>query len=209
MQVCVIGAGGHAKVVISTVLAAGYEVIACYDDDPNRFGTTVGGVKVFGPISMFAENPIAPCCIAIGDNRRRATVARNLDHTEFVSAVHPAATIHESVVMGDGTVIFAGAIVQPDSRIGSHVIINTHSSIDHDCQIGDFAHVAPGAAIAGGVTIGEGTLVGVGAQAIPGVHVREWVIIGAGSAVIRDIRPCTTVVGVPAEDIRKTHTRLK
>ncbi|MBN1877732.1 MAG: transferase, partial [Anaerolineae bacterium] len=36
-SVCVLGAGGHAKVVISTLQAAGYRVEAVYDDDAQKW----------------------------------------------------------------------------------------------------------------------------------------------------------------------------
>ena len=36
----VLGAGGHAKVVISTLRALGIEVTGLYDDDPTKQGST-------------------------------------------------------------------------------------------------------------------------------------------------------------------------
>ncbi|WP_318999811.1 hypothetical protein [Mesobacillus sp. S13] len=39
----------------------------------------------------------------------------------------------------------ANAVINPDTIVGSHCIINTKSSVDHDCRIGDYVTVSPGA----------------------------------------------------------------
>ena len=48
-RIVVVGAGGHAKVVIATVRAAGGDVVAAYDDDQSRWGQKILGVPVKGP----------------------------------------------------------------------------------------------------------------------------------------------------------------
>ena len=45
-SIIVVGAGGHAKVVISTVLAAGMSIAAIYDDDREKWGCKISGFKV-------------------------------------------------------------------------------------------------------------------------------------------------------------------
>jgi acetyltransferase-like isoleucine patch superfamily enzyme len=102
------------------------------------------------------------------------------------------------VEIGEGTVIFAGVILQPRTRIGSHVIVNTAASVDHDGLLEDFVHVAPGARLSGQVTIREGALMGVGSAAIPGTTVGAWAVVGAGGAVVADVAPGATALGVPA-----------
>lgn len=39
----VIGAGGHAKVVLSTLFSSGYKVTAIYDDNPSLQGQVLWG----------------------------------------------------------------------------------------------------------------------------------------------------------------------
>ncbi len=195
-RVNVVGAGGHAVVVVATCHDAGLEVGGVYDDDRSKWGQAVLGVPVRGGIAQ-AERAGAPVIVGIGDNRARQRVASTLQ-TQFATVIHPTAYVHESVAVGPGTVIFAGAVIQPRTRIGAHVIINTRACIDHDGIIGDFALIAPGVALSGAVSIGEGTLVGAGASAIPGACVGAWARIGAGAAVVKNIRDNVTAVGVPA-----------
>ena len=47
--VAVLGAGGHAKVVIATLQAAGRTVRGCFDDAVGAHGTSILGVPVLGP----------------------------------------------------------------------------------------------------------------------------------------------------------------
>lgn len=198
MRVSVLGAGGHAKVVIATLQAAGENVVGVYDDDPARSGTAVVGVPVLGTIAQFAAVRDTVACLAIGDNSLRAEVTERLGDVTWCTAVHPTATVHSSARLGTGTVIFAGAIVQPDCSIGTHTIINTRAAIDHDCVLGDCSHIAPGATVAGGVSVGAGALIGVGASVLPGRRIGEWAVVGGGSVVVRDVPPRCVVAGVPA-----------
>ena len=48
-EVRVIGAGGHAKVVVATLVAAGFDVVGLYDEASSKWGTTVLGRPVIGP----------------------------------------------------------------------------------------------------------------------------------------------------------------
>jgi UDP-perosamine 4-acetyltransferase len=198
-DIVVIGAGGHAKVVIATVRAAGGDVVAAYDDDRDRWGQQILGVTIRGPISIDAIGS-GPAIIAIGGNRARQSIAERLN-ARWVTACHPSAVVHPSVTLGPGTVVFAGSVVQPDTTVGAHVILNTASSIDHDCIVGDFAHVGPGVRLCGGVTVDEGVLLGVGAKVAPNVELGPWSTAGAGAVCVVDVTADVTVVGVPARSI--------
>lgn len=203
-SVVVVGAGGHAKVVISTLQEARISVRAVYDDDPDKCGRSLLGVPIVGPISLFLpESHPSSAVIAIGDNGTRQALAERLaDRCQWPVVIHPRAYVHPTVRLGGGTVVFAGAVIQPDVVVGPHSIVNTGASIDHDCYVGGFAHVAPGAHLAGGVSVGEGALIGVGSSILPGVCVGAWATVGAGAVVRKDVPPHATVVGVPARVVR-------
>ena len=198
-SIVVIGAGGHAKVVIATVRAAGGDVVAAYDDDQSRWGQQILGVPIKGPISG-EEIGSAPAIIAIGDNRARQSLAARL-HAQWVSVCHPNATVHPSVSLGAGTVVFAGTVIQPDATVGAHSILNTAVSVDHDCIVGDFVHIGPGVSLCGGVTLDEGVLLGVGAKVAPNVEIGPWSTAGAGAVCVVDVPGSTTVAGVPARSV--------
>ena len=145
----VIGAGGQAKLVIDALRAARAGTIAgVLDDDPRLWGTEVLGVPIVATAAPEAvvRHAARWAVLAIGDNRLRAEVARRLaGHVEWVRVVHPAAHVADAHI-GAGSVVLAGAVVQPDAVVGAHTILNTACSVDHDGRVGDFAHVGPGAA---------------------------------------------------------------
>ncbi len=196
-QLTIIGAGGHAKVVLATARAAGFEIVAILDDDPARWGQPLLGHPISGPCAPALADPAALCVLAIGSNaaRRRLGAAAAC---RFATIVHPRACVHESVTLGAGTVVFAGAVIQPDTCIGAHCIVNTAASIDHDCMIGDAVHFAPGSRLAGTVTVGDEVFVGIGAAVIPNISIGARTTVGAGGVVVGDLGSDLVVIGVPA-----------
>lgn len=196
-RIAVLGAGGHSKVVIATVRAAGLTVAALFDDDRARWGEEVLGLAIQGPLEAAGEAAVDGAVIAVGTNRARRAVAERIE-LPWIAVVHPAATVHSSVRLGAGAVVFAGAVIQPDTVVGRHAIVNTGASVDHDCRLDDFVHVAPGVRLAGDVTVDEGALVGIGSCVVPGGRIGRWATVGAGAAVVREVPENATVVGVPA-----------
>lgn len=206
--VVLLGAGGHAKVIVATLSAAGREIAAVLDDDPARRGARLLGFEVAGPVDRLAELAAAlgaEAIAAVGDNRSRQRLVRRVEEAvpgvAWASAVHPRATVHESVRVAPGAVVFAGAVVQPEGALGAHAIVNTGATLDHDGRLGDFAHLAPGAHLAGGVAVGEGALVGVGAVVLPGRSIGRWAVVGAGATVTRDVPDGSTVAGTAARPL--------
>lgn len=198
--VAVVGAGGHARVVASTLVASGHRVIGFFDDDPATWGRIFAGAQVIGSISEISAGRVSHAVMGIGDNRLRKLLAQQLD-VEWVNVVHPFAWVDPQSRIGPGTLVCAGSVVQSNSEIGAHVILNTRSSVDHDCRVGDYVHIAV-AHLAGGASADEGAFMAPGSNVLPGVHVGAWATVGAGAVVRKDVRPGVTVVGVPAREIR-------
>lgn len=194
----VLGAGGHAKVVIATARACGWQRILAFDDNPNLRHKTLLGVPIVGALREALEYVNSKSVIAIGDNRLRKQIAQQWSDYAWACLIHPKAFVDPTVVMGGGTVVLAGAVIQPDVRIGNHCIINTSASVDHDCQLEDVVHIAPGARLTGGVYVEEGCLVGAGSVVLPGLRIGAWSIVGAGAVVTHHVPEGVTIKGVPA-----------
>jgi sugar O-acyltransferase (sialic acid O-acetyltransferase NeuD family) len=197
----VLGAGGHAKVVIDTARAQGWSVYAAVDDNPSLWGHPIEGVPVLGSLET-AAGWQGWAIIAVGDNRTRYAVSQRYA-LRWATLIHPTAWLSPSAKIGEGTLVAAGVVVQPEAQIGRHAILNTACSIDHDCVVGDWVHIAPGARLAGGVHVDEGALVGIGAVVLPNIRIGAWSVVGAGAVVTREVPPHAVVVGVPARLIRE------
>ena len=202
-KLLIYGAGGHGRVVLDAARASGcFCGYAFVDEAEGLAGKQVDGVAVYAtPDEVLCEEGPWQAVIALGDPRLRIEAVQRISQMgiPFATVAHPFAWLSEVATIGEGTVVFAGAIIQPGTYIGKHSIINTSSSVDHDCRIGDFAHISPGAHLAGRVTVGRSAHVGMGASVIPGVVIGEEAVVGAGAVVVRDVPGGATVVGVPAK----------
>jgi len=205
----VLGDGGHAGVVIDALLllgqsVAGYTSLAgtgrpilgveCLGDDDE--------VKNYGVEDVYLANGLG----STGSSDNRASLYQRFAARGFVfpHVVHPTAIVAQSVRIGAGTQVMAGAILQPKCQIGENVIINTRASVDHDCVIETDVHIAPGATVSGGVVIERGAHVGVGSSILQCCRIGSNSIVGAGAVVVRDVLSGITVVGVPAKRIGST-----
>lgn len=197
-ELIIFGAGGHAKVVIETARKCGYRPVVIYDDNLKTNGAEVAGVPVKGSIVELNHELFGQAFIAIGSNRVRKMIFNRFKNLSWPTLLHPAAYVSPAAQTGCGTIVCAGAVVQPDVVIGSQVIINTSASIDHECVIGDFAHVCPGCTLAGGSQVGEGTMLGTASCMIPLIRVGGWCEIAAGSVVVRNLADNMKAAGVPA-----------
>lgn len=201
-RIIVIGAGGHAKVVISSAIAAGFSIERVLDDAREKWGTEILGCKITGPLSQIDEIGSWGAVVAIGDNYTRKKIVNRYVHLEWKTVIHPGAHIHPSAHVGAGTVVFAGTVIQPDAFIGKHCIVNTGATVDHDCHLGDYVHVSPGVHLAGGVYLAEGSFLGIGSSVITGIEVGGWSTVGAGGVVIKDLPPYVVAIGTPARVIK-------
>lgn len=201
--VVVYGSGGHAAVIVDIIeCLPSLRVGGVCDHEADRLGVHFLGYTVGAPDDYPLEWPFV---VGLGDNQERAQRVAELAARGrgFVAAlVHPRACVSRHATLGEGTVVMAGAVINPRSTLGSHVIVNTRASIDHDCVLGDYAHISPGANVAGRVSVGAFTQVGIGASVIQVIRIGSRVVIGAGAVVIRDVPDDVVMVGNPARLLR-------
>jgi sugar O-acyltransferase (sialic acid O-acetyltransferase NeuD family) len=176
-------------------------------DDAAELPRLVGAWPVVGGFGdlIGALGGFTAVVVAIGDNRVRLAKTRGLlaAGATAVSLVHPRAYVACDVQVGPGTVVLAGAVVQPGSRLGAAVIVNTGATIDHDCVLGDGVHVCPGANIAGCVSVGECAWLGIGCSVRQTLTIGAGSVVGGGAAVVAPVPEGVTVVGVPARSRKK------
>ena len=195
----ILGAGGHGKVVADIAEKMGCFSNILFLDDHHQ--GDLGAYDVIGCFSDYSKYIKDSCfVVAIGSSVLRKKLQSEMSQAgaRFATLIHPAAVLAADVAIGDGSVVMAGAVVNPGARIGNGVILNTCSSVDHDCVIGDFAHVSVGAHLAGTVVVGEETMIGAGAVVINNITIVERCMIGAGATVVTDLSESGTYIGTPA-----------
>jgi sugar O-acyltransferase (sialic acid O-acetyltransferase NeuD family) len=210
MNILLLGASGHARVIVDVIeKVAEHHIVGHITEDAS--GELCSDYRILGRFdhlrALCDEYHVQGIIAAVGDNWSRGDVLRRahdiIPSLSAVRAVHPSAQVGQCVSVGDGTVVMAGAVINSGTRIGQHCIINTRASVDHDCVIDDFASIAPGATLGGNVHVGRFTAVSLGASIIHGVSIGEHTVVGAGSVVVRDLPSHVVAYGVPARVVRQ------
>ncbi len=198
-MIYLIGAGGHAKVILEILEQRDIEIGGLVDNNPEL--TSLLGYRVAYELPGIFDPNDDFVIVSIGKNEIRKKVV-NSNFYKYLTAIHQNSNISTRSTIGNGSVVMAGVTINSSVKIGAHTIINTNASIDHDCLIEDFVHISPNVALGGDVRIGEGAHIGIGASIIQGVIIGKWATIGAGSVIIKDIPDYAVVVGVPGKIIK-------
>lgn len=203
-RLAILGAGGHGKVVADAAECCGWQFVEFFDDSwpdrqENGAWSVVGNMESLQAHLAHYDGVV----VAVGDNRVRYARLLELRRAgaPLATLIHPAACVSRYARLGDGSVVFAGAVVNAFAQVGEGCILNTQCIIEHDCILRAAVHVSPGASLAGGVEVGEAAWIGIGASVRQLVRIGADVVVGAGAAVVGDVSDSVTVVGVPARII--------
>src|SRR4051794_29671874 len=192
IRLAIVGASGYGRLALDVLIASGFErwVIGFYDDAHAVLPDKVRGFPVLGDIgvlkSMLSVEAVH-VVVAITDNSVRLRLANSIRAlgAQFFTAVHPVAYLSTEAVVGDGTVLAAGAVVHPDATVGSHCYIGPGAVVDRD------AMVEAGTWVSAGVVVGPGAR--VGARAVLGQNAS----VGRKAVVGKDaqVAPLTSIEG--------------
>lgn len=203
-QLILVGGGGHCKSVIEALNRDEHNDIIGILDSKN-IHTKVMGIPVIGDDSIINDliNQHYQFLITVGNIGAPDLRIRLFEHIGELGGIMATtialnATVAESAVIGEGTIIMQHAMVNAEACIGRNCIINSNALIEHEAIIGNHVHVATNATINGQCTIGNNCFIGSGSIIGNNVTIADNVIIGAGSVVIKDIKTAGTYYGNPA-----------
>ena len=208
--ILILGAGGHAKVLIDALQQSGNTILGM--TDPNALeGQNLMGMPILGDDNRILEYSPSNILLVNTLGSVRDTQARRklfdlwkAKGYSFAQVIHPKAILAPDVLLAEGVQVLAGAIINTGTTVGQNTIINTGSIIEHDCVIGAHVHIAPGSRVAGQVHICDQTHVGIGSTIIQNLTVGEYCLIAAGAVVVTSCKAGAIMMGVPARQVVKT-----
>ena len=205
--VVVLGAGGHAKVLIEILIRMEIEVLGVsikFTDKPEKTNYRLFSddevMSKFSPKEINLVNGVG----SLPNHKVRYDLSMTYAEKgyNFISISHPSSIISSDVKISEGAQLLAGTFIGSGSSIGTGTIINSHSSIDHDCEIQEYCHIAPGVTCSGQVKIGKFVHVSPGVTVINNIKIGDNSIINPG-VIVTD--------NVPSDSIVKTsqHNRIE
>ena len=198
--IIIIGAGGHAKVLIEVLRLCELKILGLLDINKTK-GDLFCGVQVLGndeDIVNFSPDEVV-LVNAVGSfpgNDLRCKVAKIFRDKgySFESIIHPASIVASGVSIEEGVQIMAACVLQPGVQIGMDSIINTGVIVDHDCLVGKNCHLSPGVTLSGGVQICDHVHIGTGTSIIQNKIIGANSVIAAASVVFHDVPENVTYI---------------
>ena len=213
-NIVIIGAGGvgrEVSLIIQQIneLEQTWNLLGFIDDNTDNWGKVINGYSVIGGIDSleFLSNDTY-IVIAIANYKVKRNIVNKINNKfKFATIVHPKVWIHDYMTVGQGTIIYEGAILTANIEIGNHVIISPKCGVGHDSIIKDYVSLLWNVNVSGNDLIEEGVMMGSGSTVIQGKKIGKGSIIGAGAVVVNDIESFSTAVGVPAKVIKSDKSK--
>lgn len=205
-KLAIFGAGGHAREVAFIAERCGVApgAMAFMVEEAYLRETIINDIEVHAIESGHCDG--WPFVAAVGDPALKQRAARLCVSRGMSAATlcDPSVSLHRTVVLGEGCILFPGAVLTVNVSLGRHVHVSVNSSLSHDCRVGDYSIFSPGAHVAGHVHIGSRVFVGIGATIVNGLHdaplaIGDDAFIAAGACVVDPVADGARVMGVPAK----------
>lgn len=215
-NIVIFGSGVHSKVIFSEIIKIKKYNFLGFVDDFSQKGQkiiTYKGKSFFnlGKIKDVIKNNGKKRkfygIIGVGFNYIRKKIVNEvfkLDKTfKWESIISKDCILNGNINIGEGSLIMSGVVINAQTTIGNHCIINTSSSIGYENYFMDFSSCGPGVVTGGNVTLGENSYLGIGSIVKPGVKIGKNTVIGGNSFVNKKCLDNFLYFGVPIKQTRK------
>lgn len=208
-QLIIVGAATPTIIrVIDDINQSGknkFHIVGFLDNRHKEIGDSFFNFPILGGFESIKKfdkkNVVLINTIASGAALRRITTEYFLKiGYRFSNIIHPTVNL-QSVVVGDGNLIYENAMIHPFVSIGNHNVISSNCGIAHETELTDYVIVGPASYICGKCKIASGAYIGVGAKILPRLTVGQGSVVGAGAVVVKGVPDFEKHIGVPA---RKT-----
>lgn len=207
-RLIIAGAGAFGREVLDWAMGIppaqrDWEFAGFLDLQPGVLKTSFGEFPVWQDSERHEFSEAERLICAIGPPRVRLRCCRSLKErgAVFSTLIHPTALVGSGCRIGEGCILCPFSQINNNVTLGNFVMLNCHASAGHDVVMGDGCALSGHAEVTGGVILGEGVFLGSHASVLPHVRVGDYATVGAGSVAIKNVKPGTTVFGVPAMPI--------
>lgn len=190
-----------------------WDRIILLDDDPRKHGQLILGVEIAGSFALLdqldpASNEVAN--LVSRSAAKRWSSRRKIEDygLPFASLISPTVDLAE-VELSEEVTIYQNATVSPQVTMDEGAVIWMGAAVGQECRLGRCCVVGPHAVVNGRVELEEGVYVGTNATILPEVKVGPWATVGAGSVAFQDVPAGATVLGVPGKIILTLNKKLK
>lgn len=180
-----VGAGGHARACIDIIEHLNTFSIAGLISNEEELQHECLGYPVIATDSDFPKlaKKYKYALITVGQIETALVRHRLYDQALAIGfklpiIISPTAYVSRHAVVGDGTMVMHGAIVNAGAKVGNNCIINTNALIEHDAIVADHCHISTGAIVNGAANIGLGSFVGSGSIIKQGITLGNNCVVG-------------------------------
>lgn len=121
---------------------------------------------------------------------------------EIINYIHSSVVTH-NLTIGEGNIILAGCIIEPNVIINNNNVIWSMSLIGHDSTLGSHNYISAKCLISGQTTISNLCFIGNGVTMINGLHIKNETCVGAGAYLRKSTETLGVYVGNPARILKK------
>jgi acetyltransferase-like isoleucine patch superfamily enzyme len=151
------------------------------DEEENRF---IGMYDDLGEIYSHVPHPDCMYLMACDPCKNFKHISR-LKHlgAQFMSFIHPEATLGNNVEIGEGVIIGPFSYIQSGVRIGKFNILEMYSIVSMFSVIGDYNYIQPKAYLGSGCVLGQLNFIGSNVNIPKGKVIGNENIISMGISV--------------------------
>ena len=211
-KIVLFGAGGFAREIVYMIerinrIEPTYELLGFVVEEKYYDSTdsTIYGYPLLGTGDWLIKNKEdVVCTCAVGEpplERQRIQETYEKSGVRFETLISPDVELHETVSIGDGSIICRGTTFTVDIKVGKGTIFNERCGVGHDATIGDYCCISGGVSINGHVKIGNRVKVGGKSYFCPKVKIGDDAVVAAGSVVFTNVKAGRHVLGNPAKKI--------
>lgn len=204
----IVGAGGCGREVLQTIKDINriqgprWNIMGFLDDTEDPLAGKACDYGVVGTIVDYQpkENDVLAMAVADPKGKRKLAEMLLARGAVFENIIHPGAYIWDYVEMGIGNVLYGGASLSRNSRVGDFTTL-LGSQFGHDVQIGSYSTISGLCSVTGYVELGEGVFIGANCAIAPHTIIGDGAYVGMGSVVLRRVRAGKKVFGNPAREV--------